>query len=91
MTLCDSELYQEGGPISPWLGNGVTKTYGALLRDFSFSGLMRVCEKNLSPGQSLHLMFGATTPLPSKSEVVTLGDNEEMEAWMLDTVSINPL
>src|SRR5947209_8444488 len=36
-------------------------------------------------------MFGATTPLASKSEVVTLGDDEEVEAWMLDTVSVNPL
>ena len=80
MTLCESELYQEGGPISPWLDNGVTKTYGALLRDFSFSGLVRVCEKYLSLEQSLHLMFGATTPLPSKSKVVTLWDDEEVEA-----------
>ena len=91
VSLCDSDEYQEAAGDSPWSGNGVIRIYSAFLQDSSYSELMRACGKHIPKGRSLQEILAATGNPVEDSDVVTLTDDEEVKAWLVDTVGVQPL
>lgn len=93
VSLCDLYEYDGTGGQANSLctGTGISKIYGAFLAERSYSELVRVCNKYITDEMVLVEILGATDGLGGNSEIVTLGDDEEVEAWLEDTVDVRPL
>ena len=62
-----------------------------MLVDPSYVELARACRKYIPEHRLLHEIHGTTGTSLEDSEVVTLTEDEEVEAWLLDTVHVHPL
>ena len=89
IALCDPDQCPESGP--PSLGEGIVRNYCATLigdRYQLLASLLMACRKHIPAGRALREIRGGTG---SQGEDVSLSDNEEVEAWLSDTRSVQPL
>ena len=92
VSLCDPDLYPEANTQSyPWSGDGIIKTSAAMLTEPSYQDLARACGKYLPAGRCLQEIRGAIGTPAESSETITLADDEEVVAWLLDTPDVHPL
>ena len=89
--LCDPEMFQEVENYTPWTGNAALRTYSVIPGDSSYSELRRACLKHIPEGRSLDEILGAASDSPEPREVLTLSDDEEVEAWLAETAHVQQL
>ena len=89
VSLCDPDLCPEPNAGSyPWSGNGVIKISTAMLTEASYRDLSCACGKYVPKERLLQEIRGA---VGTTSEAITLANDEEVEAWLLDTENVQPL
>jgi len=86
--LCDPE---GNTGRSPWSGKGIVEVRSAMLTEQTYLELERVCKKYVPEGRFLQEILGATGNPAESSDIVALTDDEEVQAWLLDTEEVRPL
>ena len=84
-------MFQEVENYTPWSGNAVLRTYSVIPGDSSNSELRRTCLKHIPEGRSLDEILGAGSNSPEPREVLTLFDDEEIEAWLAEMAHVQQL
>ena len=92
ITLCDpDQCPAEDTGRAPSFGNGILCNYCVTLTGHTYQYLLRLviaCKKHLPAGRVLREIRGGTG---RGGEDVMLSDNQEIEAWLLETRDVHPL
>ena len=92
ISLCDPDLSRKGkNGQYPWYGNGLVEIRSTMLAERSYLELARACRKYVPKNRSLQGILGATGDPAENSNTVTLGDDEEVQAWLQVTEQVRPL